>query len=110
MLTGTTEISDIDTTSCTRSHNSEVVGTDTLTDATFPGTEALVARAQQVCPEKFEDYVGIAYTESAYDLYPLIPTEKTWEVAGARTITCVALTLPATRESLKGAGEAAAHT
>lgn len=109
MLTGAEQITDVDAVSCTRAHNSEVVGTHPISDTTYPGPEVLVTRAQKLCQEDFRRYVGIDYQASAHDLYPLIPTEDTWKATGARTITCVALTLPATRESLRNAGNAAAQ-
>ncbi|MBD3689443.1 septum formation family protein [Nanchangia anserum] len=108
ILTGSADIADVDTVSCTRSHNSEVVGSHVVTDSSFPGTETLVTRAQTLCQKDFLDYVGIDYTKSAYDLYPLIPTKDTWTASSARSITCVALALPPIDHSLKGQGEAAA--
>lgn len=108
-LTGKDSVTDITTVRCTSSHNSEVVGVHRLDDGDFPQTETLVAKAQTLCRQDFLDYVGIDYTDSAYDLYPLVPTKETWETEDARSIVCVALALPPIGFSLKDAREDAAH-
>lgn len=104
MLTKGEDVAEIETTSCTRSHNSEVVGVHKLPDGDYPGAQALVERAQSTCEADFKRYVGVGYEDSEFDLYPLLPTEDTWDIKGARTLSCIALSLPPRTQSVRGAG------
>jgi len=57
-------------------------------DAPYPGSEVLVAEAEQVCTERFTDYVGQPYADSSLDVALLVPTPGTWSL-GDRDILCL---------------------
>jgi hypothetical protein len=53
----------------------------------FPGTEAITDFADQACLDGFEEFIGLGYVESVFEIGYTTPTEETW-VLPDRTITC----------------------
>ena len=45
------------------------------------------AAATDLCIARFEDYVGVAYTDSPLEVFTIIPTEASWE-SGDREVIC----------------------
>lgn len=93
------ELSTVDIVECNEPHQGEVVGTlqvsgsdfaDTEEDA-FPGQSVLEEKAADTCLSAFEEYIGIDYDSSELDMYPLTPTDESWNKANDRTIVCVAV-------------------
>ena len=84
------EVVSLPTVHCRRPHQAEVYDVVQLPQRLgepFPG-DALVARAHQACLERFEPFVGIAWTASELDFVSLRPSEVSWE-QGDRAVACV---------------------
>jgi hypothetical protein len=94
------------TVDCATAHDAEVVGTFNVEQVAYPGDKGLLGAANGQCPGLFAAYVGIAFDASRLDILPVVPTEIAWE-AGAREVSCVALTTDGTKltGSVKGTGQ-----
>ncbi len=80
------------TVDCRTAHDAEVVGTYNADGpAQYPGESSLMTSAANQCPTLFKAYVGSDFGASRLDILPVVPTEVAWD-AGAREISCVALT------------------
>lgn len=80
----------LSTISCAQPHNAEVVDTLVLADKQYPGSEMIMQRTEEFCPESFNSYIGKDSKDSLLDLVPLSPTEESWRRANDRTIICIA--------------------
>jgi hypothetical protein len=79
----TVEIAD-----CAEEHQSEVFALfEYLEVEAYPGETEMAAYAQEVCIPAFQDYVGIAYGESALFATSGFPSTGTW-ADGDRQIVC----------------------
>lgn len=101
MLVGDEPLTAVETVPCTTAHNSEVVGVKVLPDSSFPNQKELSELTKKFCLESFKQYVGEELYDSEYELYPVAPSEVSWDKAQDRVITCVALTLPERSSSVK---------
>jgi Domain of unknown function (DUF4328)/Septum formation len=75
---------------CTAPHDAEVIAVlehPAPAGAAYPGEVALFDHAASVCMPEFESVVGIAFYESALDIFTVVPTDG-WQF-GDRQITCV---------------------
>lgn len=73
---------------CTEAHAGEVYRVEVLEqEEAWPGDD-LAVRADDLCFEAFEDYVGAPYEDSAYDYAAYAPAEADWE-RGERRLACV---------------------
>lgn len=86
---------------CDEPHNGEVFHETQLDDATFPGEDEVFARADDVCFEAFEPWVGTSYDDSFLDFTYYAPSEDSWDY-GDRLITCVVISPDDVDESLEG--------
>jgi hypothetical protein len=77
----------IDTVSCSEPHGAEIYAVVGLPEGDFPGDEAVLAQAVEVCGAEFEGFVGLPYEESVLEFSYLYPTEESWD-AGDRSVTC----------------------
>ena len=83
-----TAISSVPEVDCSDPHDNEVFAVFDYTGSdTFPGSEAMNDAAQQLCVDAFEEYVGLRYEESAFEVYPITPNEGGWN-SGDREIIC----------------------
>lgn len=75
------EISRIETFDCAEPHPAEVIAVGDLRegDEDFPGTGEVNERAARDCIDEFEDYVGIPYGDSVFELFPITPIEENWD-------------------------------
>lgn len=105
VLTGTQPAGQVERVDCEHSHNSQVVGIKKLSGNSYPGEKQLYELALTECAREFESFVGTSFRDSKWDLYPLSPTETTWKDEGERKLTCVALSLPEQKSSLKDSGK-----
>ena len=105
VLTGTQPAGQVERVDCQHSHNSQVVGIKKLSGNSYPGEKQLYDLALKECAREFESFVGTSFRDSKWDLYPLSPTETTWQDEGERKLTCVALSLPEQKSSLKDSGK-----
>lgn len=55
--------------------------------AEYPGDEAIGEDAFDVCEDRFEDFVGVAYDDSRYYIFTISPSEETWD-DGDREVVC----------------------
>ncbi len=105
VLSGAQPAGQVERVSCKRVHNSQVVGIKKLSGASYPGEKQLYDLALRECPREFQEFAGISYRDSQWDLYPLSPTETSWKDQKERKLTCVALSLPAQKTSLQDLGK-----
>jgi hypothetical protein len=86
--TDETEISSVPEVDCVEPHDNEVFAVFDYTESdTFPGSDALKAAAADLCIARFEDYVGVAYSDSPLDVITIVPTEESWG-RGDREVIC----------------------
>ena len=85
---------DVDTVDCSEAHRFEVFATydiDADDGEDYPDEDEVESEAAEGCRgERFSEYVGVPYVESAIHVTYLVPTEDTWTGAGDRTIICFA--------------------
>ena len=82
------QVSSVPEVDCAEPHDNEVFAVFDYTDAdTFPGNEALDAAATDLCIAQFQDYVGAAYLDSTLEVFPIIPTQASWD-DGDREVIC----------------------
>jgi hypothetical protein len=53
----------------------------------YPGSPDLAERADDLCLDAFEDFVGLDYVRSVWEIGYTMPTEATWGLPD-RTVTC----------------------
>ena len=86
--TDETEVSSVPEVDCSEPHDNEVFAVFYYTASdTFPGSEAMNDAALELCLAQFEDYVGLAYEDSALEVFPITPTQGSWD-NGDREIIC----------------------
>jgi Septum formation len=76
---------------CAEPHGLEVFHVGSLNDAEsapYPGDEAVLAAADQMCLDAFAPYVGIAYVDSTLEIAHLRPDQNVW-LHGDRIVRCV---------------------
>jgi hypothetical protein len=98
-------VDEFDTVDCTESHTAELYYKFELPDGDFPGTEEISSATQEQCTgANFEDYVGVDYASSEIEVYPVTPTEETWNDADDREVLCFGGNLDGTplTESIEG--------
>jgi hypothetical protein len=77
----------VDAVPCHESHDAEVYRTFRLSAGDYPGDDAVLARAEQGCTRKFDEFVGTPYGDSVLDVFYLYPAVETWNL-GERGVTC----------------------
>lgn len=95
-------IEDADVVPCDEPHDEEVYHEITMADGEF--SEADVDTASQECiGDAYTSFVGISYDQSTLEVYPITPTQDTWDQLDDRLVQCVIVD-PAgqTTGSLKG--------
>ena len=85
----TTSAYSLETVSCSRPHQAEVIALPTVAGANFPEAAQLETDARRECELAFRSYVGIPAEDSALDLLWLAPSRESWE-RGDRQIVCLA--------------------
>lgn len=81
------EVSDVSAVPCTGPHDNEVFHLYDLPDGSFPSSSTVEATIEVECLPAFEDYVGISYQISELFLYPITPTEASWDQSD-REVVC----------------------
>lgn len=83
------EISSVPEVDCSEPHDNEVFALIEYTDAeTYPGTDQMSTIANELCLAQFEGYVGLNFESSALDVFPIFPTEESWNEDDDREIIC----------------------
>jgi hypothetical protein len=75
---------------CAEPHGLEVYHVASLNDdpsAPYPGDEAVLGAADQMCLDAFAPYVGIAYVDSSLEIAHLRPDQNVW-LKGDRSVRC----------------------
>jgi len=86
--TDETEVSSVPLVDCAEPHDNEVFAVFDYTETdTFPGAEAMNQAAHELCVAEFEAFVGLGYLESELNVFPITPTEGSWD-DGDREIVC----------------------
>lgn len=85
---GVNEISELPLVDCEEPHDNEVYAVVDLDDGDFPGDDAALRDAQDVCLDAFEPYVGASYATSELLATWIVPTEGSWS-DGDRAVVCV---------------------
>ncbi|OWY63040.1 hypothetical protein B7486_55230 [cyanobacterium TDX16] len=87
---GTATVSETTEVQCFDPHDAEVYAIVRYTQDEqdpYPGEDAAQEYADDQCFDRFEDFVGVPYEESALDIATLWPTEDSWD-DGDREATC----------------------
>ena len=85
-----TEISDVPGVPCANPHDNEVYYTFQMPEGDYPGKAAITAAAEEGCVPQFESFIGISYSDSKLDWFPLTPLEDGWNSLNDREIVCAA--------------------
>lgn len=104
-VSGAGTVEEFDVVDCDETHTAELFFKFELPDGDFPGVEEIRAATVEECTgSNFEDYVGVAYQESEIEVYPVTPTEQTWDEADDREVLCFGGNLDGTElnESIEG--------
>lgn len=91
-LPGGETVASVKAVDCSTPHDAQVIATTTLDSPSMPSTQDLDRRAQEFCTEAFGTWVGVPYATSSLDLQWWVPTRDSWDRAGDRGITCIAVT------------------
>ena len=83
------DIESVPTVPCDQEHDSEVYAAHVMTQAEYPGDEAVVTAADDFCYAEFEGFVGMAYEDSALLFSTMFPSPDSWKLADDREILCV---------------------
>lgn len=82
------QVSELEVVPCAEPHDNEVIALFDLPDGDFPGEDAVEAAADEGCTARFADYVGSSYESSELVIWPLWPTEGSWDNMDDREIVC----------------------
>ncbi|MDT9594112.1 septum formation family protein [Nocardioides zeae] len=83
------EVSDVAAVPCAEPHDNEVFHVVEMEGDDWPGDEAVEAAVEEGCVGEFETFVGVAYMDSELDIFPLTPTQGSWEQGDDREILCL---------------------
>lgn len=86
------DFSDAVPVDCAVSHDAEVYHVEVLTHDTFPGEDAVIAEAEEICMARFEVFVGRDYATSSLDFGFGYPTANSWKY-GNHDIFCYVFTV-----------------
>jgi hypothetical protein len=78
---------------CEQPHAYEVYLVHALSNASFPGSEAVSELADELCHEAFAGYVGIDYDDSEFDYSMMWPSAGSWRHQRDRDIVCLITSL-----------------
>jgi len=97
------EVSSAKAIDCAEEHDAEIYAEHTFSGDEYPGTDTVEEESQEVCTEKFEEFIGLPYLESEIYFTMLYPSEQSWDQADDRTTLCIVLSDEPTTGSLEGA-------
>ena len=82
------EVESVPAIPCDQPHDNEVFAKPALSGSAYPGDDEVYEQAQELCIEAFGDYTGEDYATSDLDVFPITPTERTWEDGDVRYAVC----------------------
>ena len=83
------EVVSVEAVPCDGPHDNEAYHAEDLPDGEFPGEEAVLEAAEEICLSQFEAFVGLPYEESRLSVFPYRPTQEGWEQAEDREVLCM---------------------
>ena len=81
-------IESADVVPCEEPHDEEVYYEITMEDGEF-SDEAVDTASQGCIGDAFTTFVGVIWDESTLDVYPITPTQETWDQFNDRIVQCV---------------------
>lgn len=97
------EVSTVPTVDCAQPHDSEAFASILMTDAAFPGADAVKKQSETGCTAKFNTFVGVDYGTSKLDYSYYYPTAESWAQNDREILCLIADPAKKTTGSLKGA-------
>jgi hypothetical protein len=94
----TQQVSSLTVVPCREAHTQEVyavvpyTGAGSSDSSVYPGQTQLTAFANGVCAQRYEGYVGVAYSDSSLFFTYLLPSPRSWEQGSDRSIICFVTT------------------
>lgn len=84
------EVFFVGTTDCGNPHAYEVIATTDLlwAEGAYPGTEEAYFDGEELCLNRYNDFVGGDFWTSPHDLVTFVPTPDGWE-QGDRSVQCL---------------------
>lgn len=86
---GTNSSHRVNVVPCRDPHYGQIIGEVVVPDGNYPGSEVLTTECRDTCREAFIEAVGTPPEQSVFDLFPLLPSEDSWNTNNDRTIYCV---------------------
>ena len=84
------EVQEVDAVPCAEPHDAEVYAEFDIPESdTYPGTDEVIAQADQGCFDEFEGFVGISADASTIEVLYLYPTEDSWDRMDDRQVSCI---------------------
>ena len=79
-------------------------GTPPPSGAAYPGETVVRKASEQACYDQFQPWMGVAWTESNYDIQTWFPSAASWTATSDRKVTCGAFLMSGKRTtgSMKG--------
>jgi hypothetical protein len=84
---GAETIGEVDAKVCSEPHEFEMMFVGNLPHAELPGEGAMRDWVGANCLPAFDAYVGLAFEDSALDIFQFVPTEDSWD-QGDHSIQC----------------------
>jgi hypothetical protein len=81
-------VTSVEAVPCDQPHDSEIYHSYTIPGDEFPGDMSTITQEQ--CLPAFQQFIGMAYEQSAIEVTTLEPTAESWE-QGDRELLCVAV-------------------
>lgn len=100
------QVSSVPEVDCSEPHDNEVFALINYTESeSYPGEDTMNERGKELCIAQFDAYVGLSYPESDLEVYPITPSETSWNNQDDREIICAlyALDLSKLTGSMRGA-------
>jgi hypothetical protein len=87
------EIDKVRVLACTEPHTEEAFAVVPYSQGdTYPGDKVLKTFADGACLEKYQGYVGVAYTDSSLFYTYLLPSARGWSDGKDRNVICLITT------------------
>ncbi|WNB85714.1 septum formation family protein [Cellulomonas sp. ATA003] len=83
------EFASVPTVPCEEAHDSEIYAAHDLEGDEYPGDDAVVASADELCLADFTTFVGTPYEESVLELTTFFPSSDSWSMQDDREVLCV---------------------
>jgi hypothetical protein len=100
------QVSSVPEVDCAEPHDNEVFALINYTESdSYPGEDTMNERGKELCIAQFDAYVGLSYPESDLEVFPITPTEDSWNESNDREIICAlyALDFSKLTGSMRGA-------